>query len=97
MSSCRTLKYLFVAGVFRSGTSMLYASLNQHPAIALMYEPELQSHAVPPRLFLHKHWLENANAWGKFLFRHGFPPYPKEAAKHFRCPEDLYKAYAAVK
>ncbi|MEI8292738.1 MAG: sulfotransferase [bacterium] len=94
MSSCRTLKYLFVAGVFRSGTSMLYASLNQHPAIALMYEPELQSHAVPPRLFLHKNWLENANAWGKFLFRHGFPPYPKEAAKHFRCPEDLYKAYA---
>ena len=95
-SSC-THKYLFVAGVFRSGTSMLYASLNQHPAIALMYEPELQSHALPQHLFLHEKWLENANAWGKFLFRHGFPAYPKEAAEHFRCPEDFYKAYAERK
>jgi hypothetical protein len=94
MTTSQNPKYLFVVGVFRSGTSMLYASLNQHPAIALMYEPELQSHDLPMRLFLHKNWLENANAWGKFLFRHGFPPYPKEAAKHFRSPEDLYKAYA---
>jgi len=88
---------LFVAGVFRSGTSMLYASLNQHPAIALMYEPELQSHDLPRRLFLHENWLENANAWGKFLFRHGFPPYPKDAAKLFHSPEDVYKAYAGRK
>jgi hypothetical protein len=73
---------------------MLYASLNQHPAIALMYEPELQSHDLPQRFFLHEKWLENANAWGKFLFRHGFPTYPKEAAEDFRCPEDFYKAYA---
>jgi hypothetical protein len=94
MPSSQAPKYLFVAGVFRSGTSMLYASLNQHPAIALMYEAELQSHDMPQRLFLHKRWLENANAWGKFLFRHGFPAYPKEAAEHFNCPEDLYKAYA---
>ena len=84
-------------GVFRSGTSMLYASLNQHPAIALMYEPELQSHDLPRRLFLHENWLENANAWGKFLFRHGFPAYPKDAAEHFHCAEDFYKAYAARK
>jgi hypothetical protein len=94
MLSSQNSKYLFVVGVFRSGTSMLYASLNQHPAIALMYEPELQSHDLPRRLFLRERWLENANAWGKFLFRHGFPPYPKEAAAHFHCPEDFYKAYA---
>lgn len=94
MPSSQAPKFLFVAGVFRSGTSMLYASLNQHPAIALMYEPELQSHDLPQRLFLREKWLENANAWGKFLFRHGFPAYPKEAAEHFHCPEDLYKAYA---
>jgi hypothetical protein len=97
MPSSQAPKYLFVAGVFRSGTSMLYASLNQHPAIALMYEPELQSHDLPKRLFLRERWLENANAWGKFLFRHGFPAYPKEASEHFQCPEDLYKAYAARK
>ena len=94
MPFSQTPRYLFVAGVFRSGTSMLYASLNQHPAIALMYEPELQSHDLPKRLFLRERWLENANAWGKFLFRHGFPAYPKEAAENFHCPEDFYKAYA---
>ena len=94
MPSSQTPKHLFVAGVFRSGTSMLYACLNQHPAIALMYEPELQSHDLPQRLFLHEKWLENANAWGKFLFRHGFPAYPKEAAEHFHRPEDFYKSYA---
>lgn len=94
MPSSQAPKYLFVAGVFRSGTSMLYASLNQHPAIALMYEPELQSHDLPKRLFLRERWLENANAWGKFLFRHGFPAYPKDAAENFHCPEDFYKAYA---
>lgn len=97
MPSSQHPKYLFVAGVFRSGTSMLYASLNQHPAIALMYEPELQSHDLPQRLFLHEHWLENANAWGKFLFRHGFPAYPREAKEQFHCPEDFYNAYAARK
>lgn len=94
MQSEKNRQYLFVAGVFRSGTSMLYACLNQHPAIALMYEPELQSHDLPMHLFLHQNWLENANAWGKFLFRHGFPAYPKEAAKHFHRPEDFYNAYA---
>jgi hypothetical protein len=29
---------LFVLGMWRSGTSLLYALLNQHPQIALMYE-----------------------------------------------------------
>jgi len=94
MSPIRSPKLLFVTGVFRSGTSMLYACLNQHPSIALLYEPELQSHDLPTRLFLHKHWLENANAWGKFLFRHGFPAYPREATPHFHCPEDFYKSFA---
>jgi len=29
---------VFVVGVFRSGTSLLYSLLNQHPEIGLMYE-----------------------------------------------------------
>jgi len=94
MPSSQTPKHLFVTGVFRSGTSMLYACLNQHPAIALMYEPELQSHALPQRLFLHEKWLENANAWLEFLRRHGFPARPKDAAAHFHSPEDFYKSFA---
>jgi len=32
---------LFVVGLWRSGTSLLYTLLNQHPQIALMYEGEL--------------------------------------------------------
>ena len=32
---------LFVVGIWRSGTSLLYTLLNQHPQIALMYEGEL--------------------------------------------------------
>ena len=32
---------LFVIGVWRSGTSLLYALLNKHPQIGLMYEGEL--------------------------------------------------------
>ncbi|MFM8716091.1 MAG: sulfotransferase family protein [Spartobacteria bacterium] len=94
MPSSQTPEYLFVAGVFRSGTSMLYASLNQHPAIALMYEPELQSHDLPQRLFLRKRWLENANTWTEFLRRHGFPAQPKDAAAHFDSPENLYRSFA---
>jgi len=32
---------LFVVGIWRSGTSLFYALLNQHPEIALMYEDDL--------------------------------------------------------
>ena len=32
---------LFVVGMWRSGTSLLYALLNQHPDISLMYEDDL--------------------------------------------------------
>lgn len=88
---------LFVTGVFRSGTSLLYTSLNQHPQIGLMYEPELQSHDLPDRWFLHRKWLENANAWGKFLGRHGFPPFPAEARSSYRRPSDFYRDFAARK
>ena len=32
---------VFVVGMWRSGTSLLYALLNQHPQIGLMYESDM--------------------------------------------------------
>jgi hypothetical protein len=96
-ASMRGNDLLFVTGVFRSGTSLLYTSLNQHPEIGLMYEAELQSHDLAERHFRHRQWLENANAWGKFLGRHGFPPFPSGMQTQIRKPEDLYRAFAGRK
>lgn len=62
---------LFVVGMFRSGTSLLYALLNQHPQIALMYEGDL---AHLPSLFWFptdtRHWLEKWNFWNGAVSRH---------------------------
>jgi hypothetical protein len=62
---------LFVVGMFRSGTSLLYALLNQHPQIALMYESDL-SHL--PSLFWFRrgtpYWLAKWSFWNGALGRH---------------------------
>lgn len=62
---------LFVVGMFRSGTSLLYALLNQHPQIALMYEGDL---AHLPSLFWFptdtRHWLAKWNFWNGAVSRH---------------------------
>ena len=62
---------LFVVGMFRSGTSLLYALLNQHPQIALMYEGDL---AHLPSLFWFPtdtpRWLAQWEAWNGALTRH---------------------------
>ncbi|MGA8492971.1 MAG: sulfotransferase [Terriglobales bacterium] len=62
---------LFVVGMFRSGTSLLYALLNQHPQIALMYEGDL---AHLPSLFWlptnTRRWLARWEFWNGSLSRH---------------------------
>jgi hypothetical protein len=62
---------LFVVGMWRSGTSLLYALLNQHSQISLMYEAELP---VLRPLFLRKagktDWAERWNFWNNALDRH---------------------------
>src|SRR5690348_10942812 len=62
---------LFVVGIWRSGTSALYALLNQHPQIALLFEGDLRllsSHFVtsqkPERL------LARWNFWNEAARRH---------------------------
>lgn len=61
---------LFVVGMWRSGTSLFYALLNQHPQVKLMYEDELP--LLWP-LFLGKpkqDWPERWEFWNQALSRH---------------------------
>jgi sulfotransferase family protein len=62
---------LFVVGMWRSGTSLLYALLNQHPQIGLMYEsdfPLLSSLFVLPRKS--SSWIPKVDSWNGALTRH---------------------------
>jgi hypothetical protein len=63
---------VFVVGLWRSGTSLLYTLLNQHPEIALMYEADLP---LMRRLFTKAgskaDWLERWEFWNSALTRHG--------------------------
>jgi hypothetical protein len=62
---------LFVVGMWRSGTSLLYALLNQHPQIALMYEAELP--VLHPLFWMpggKSDWAERWNFWNSALDRH---------------------------
>src|ERR1700687_1378664 len=64
---------VFVVGMFRSGTSLLYALLNQHPQIALMYEGDLahlQALFWIPRDTTR--WLRRWEFWNTALARHKF-------------------------
>src|SRR5450432_829579 len=62
---------LFVVGMWRSGTSLLYALLNQHSQIGLMYEsdlPLLSSLFLLPRKS--SWWLNKVDSWNGALTRH---------------------------
>lgn len=61
---------LFIVGVWRSGTSLLYALLNQHSKIALLYEGDLP--LLWP-LFWPKpagNWLAKWDFWNQAMTRH---------------------------
>ncbi len=62
---------VFVVGMWRSGTSLLYALLNQHPQIGLMYEsdlPLLSSVFMLPRKS--SSWIPKIDSWNGALTRH---------------------------
>jgi Sulfotransferase family len=62
---------LFVVGMWRSGTSLFYALLNQHPEIALLYEGDLP--LLSPLFWFPKakwDWLERWDFWNSALQRH---------------------------
>jgi hypothetical protein len=62
---------VFVVGMWRSGTSLLYALLNQHPQIGLMYEsdfPLLSPLFLMPRKS--SSWIPKVDSWNGALTRH---------------------------
>jgi hypothetical protein len=65
---------LFVVGMWRSGTSLLYTLLNQHPQIALMYEGDLPLlRALFSRKGSNRDWLTRWEFWNSALSRHHIP------------------------
>jgi hypothetical protein len=70
---------LFVSGVWRSGTSLLYALLNQHPDIALFYEGDLP--VLRPMFhfrYSRTNWLEKWEYWNAAVSRHGLDSFVPE-------------------
>jgi hypothetical protein len=66
---------LFVVSMWRSGSSLLYALLNKHPQVGLMYEADLillRSAFLKPRAFCD--WARRWQFWDKAFTRHGLDP-----------------------
>jgi hypothetical protein len=62
---------VFVVGMWRSGTSLLYALLNQHPQIGLMYESDFP--LLAPLFALPRKsssWIPKVDSWNGALTRH---------------------------
>lgn len=90
---------LFVVGMWRSGTSLLYTLLNQHPEIALMYEADLP---LLPQLFRSAggkpDWLERWEFWNSALTRHHVDPrqIPGNIPDLRSAAEIVWKQYAGA-
>ncbi len=65
---------LFVVGMWRSGTSLLYSLLNQHPQIGLMYEADLfLLRPLFSRKGSKRDWQGRWEFWNSALSRHNVP------------------------
>jgi N-acetylglucosaminyldiphosphoundecaprenol N-acetyl-beta-D-mannosaminyltransferase len=66
---------IFVIGVWRSGTTLLYSLLNQHPDIRLFYESDLP--VLWPMFkfsWMRKAWVEKWEYWNAGVSRHDLDP-----------------------
>ncbi len=61
---------LFITGMWRSGSSLLYALLNKHPRVGLMYEADLTLMREAFWFPRHKGWARRWEAWNKAMSRH---------------------------
>jgi hypothetical protein len=88
---------LFVIGMWRSGTSLLYALLNQHPQIALMYEGDLL--LLRPLFWVpggRSRWLRRWEFWNQALERHELSEgqFSGNAAGLENAAREAYREYA---
>jgi hypothetical protein len=90
---------LFITGLWRSGSSLLYALLNKHPQVKLMYEADL---ALLRPVFWKPRatdWAARWEFWNGAVRRHGFDPAElSDKASNFRQGfETVYREYARRK
>jgi hypothetical protein len=91
---------LFLVGIFRSGTSLLYALLNQHPDIAVMYEAEFLR--LRPYLWSYRNggrWTARCDSWNQAFQRHAIDPneIPLASSDLKANIEEVYREYARQK
>lgn len=87
---------IFVVGPPRSGTSLLYALLNQHPQIALMYESNVWNFPrMLCRLRFLGDWRARLEFYDRTLSRHRLMLGNRICGlENVRTPLDLYRAFA---
>lgn len=90
---------VFVVGVLRSGTSLLYALLNLHPQVALMYECDVWDF---PEAFcgirFKRDWLQRQEFYNQALSRHRLIfGGSLRGLDGVRAPEDLYRVFSEGK
>jgi hypothetical protein len=90
---------VFVVGIFRSGTSLLYALLNQHSQVALMYECSAWDFPEPfsPMRF-QRDWLERQEFYNQALSRHRLIfGGSLRGLEKVNTPEELYRVFGEAK
>jgi hypothetical protein len=92
----KSLGPLFVVGLWRSGTSLLYTLLNKHPEIALMYEADLPLLPGLFRLGAKADWLERWEFWNHAPSRHRIDRQriPADVSNLRSAAESVWKQYA---